>query len=65
MPYHVIPYDVQLANTDQVLVGTAEVPMAAMHAQHTYNVSDLPLKYVAFGHAFRTEAGEWGVSYGM
>ncbi|KAG8747980.1 Serine--tRNA ligase, mitochondrial, partial [Ceratobasidium sp. 428] len=43
-----------------VLAGTAEIPLAALHAQALYNPQDLPRRTVAIGHAFRAEAGARG-----
>eukprot|EP00055_Hartaetosiga_balthica_P008534 m.32097 g.32097 ORF g.32097 m.32097 type:complete len:539 (+) comp6361_c0_seq2:42-1658(+) len=43
------------------LSGTAEVPLAGMWMNHTFlSEDDLPKKYVAFGKAFRCEAGGTG-----
>lgn len=55
------------------LAGTAEIPLAALVAKHTYRMGDgapnvggdvtrhaLPVKLVALGHAFRAEAGARG-----
>ncbi len=47
-------------NTDLNLVGTAEVTMGGYHMNETINEQDLPLKYVALSHCFRTEAGSYG-----
>ena len=52
----------EVANSELALVGTAEIPLASMyHSQELSNLSQ-PLKHVAFGHAFRTEAGGSGLS---
>jgi seryl-tRNA synthetase len=40
------------------LVGTSEVPVAALHAQET--LEELPLRYVAYSTCFRREAGAAG-----
>eukprot|EP00038_Savillea_parva_P014709 m.217078 g.217078 ORF g.217078 m.217078 type:complete len:318 (+) comp28855_c0_seq1:486-1439(+) len=40
-----------------VLVGTAEIPLAALHADDVLPASVLPRRYAAFGHCFRAEAG--------
>ena len=45
---------------DEYLVGTAEIPLMAMHADETFNKSDLPKKYVALTPCFRTEIGSYG-----
>jgi len=47
-------------NTDLNLVGTAEITMGGYHMDETFNEEKLPLKYVAFSHCFRTEAGSYG-----
>ncbi|KAG9076866.1 Serine--tRNA ligase, mitochondrial [Ceratobasidium sp. 370] len=43
-----------------VLAGTAEIPLAALHANALYNPQELPRRTVAVGHAFRAEAGARG-----
>ncbi|KAF8595252.1 seryl-tRNA synthetase [Ceratobasidium sp. AG-I] len=43
-----------------VLAGTAEIPLAALHAQALYIPQTLPRRTVAIGHAFRAEAGARG-----
>ncbi|KNE62410.1 serine-tRNA ligase [Allomyces macrogynus ATCC 38327] len=45
---------------DLVLAATAEVPLAGMYAGATIPRAALPLKMVAFGHAFRAESGARG-----
>jgi len=48
-------------NTDLCLTGTAEIPVAGIFMNETLIASkQLPQKLVAFGHAFRTEAGSSG-----
>ncbi len=47
-------------NTDLNLVGTAEITMGGYHMDEVIREEDLPLKYVAFSHCFRTEAGAYG-----
>eukprot|EP01018_Ginkgo_biloba_P007924 Gb_15950 [translate_table: standard] len=49
-----------IEGTDQCLAGTAEIPVGGMHMDHILAESLLPLKYVAFSHCFRTEAGAAG-----
>jgi seryl-tRNA synthetase len=46
--------------TDLNLVGTAEITMGGYHMDEMINEEKLPLKYVAFSHCFRTEAGSYG-----
>ncbi|MFA6193583.1 MAG: serine--tRNA ligase [Parcubacteria group bacterium] len=47
-------------NTDLNLVGTAEITMGGYHMDEMFDEEKLPLKYVAFSHCFRTEAGSYG-----
>lgn len=42
------------------LVGTSEVPVAAMHSDEILATSQLPLRYAAFSSCFRREAGSYG-----
>jgi seryl-tRNA synthetase len=52
--------------TDLALVGTAEITMLGYHMNETLTAEDLPKKYVAFSHCFRTESGSYGrESYGL
>ena len=43
-----------------VLAGTAEIPLAGMHARQTYEPGALPRKLAGLGRAFRAEAGAGG-----
>jgi seryl-tRNA synthetase len=45
---------------DLYLAGTAEIPLASMHAGEILEPDDLPLRYVAFSTCFRREAGAAG-----
>ncbi len=45
---------------DDFLVGTAEIPLMAMHADETFDLKDLPKKYVGLSSCFRTEIGSYG-----
>ena len=45
---------------DLFLVGTAEVPLAAMHMDEILDDGDLPLRYAGFSTCFRREAGAYG-----
>lgn len=47
-------------NTDLNLVGTAEITMGGYHMDETIPEENLPLKYVALSHCYRTEAGSYG-----
>lgn len=49
-----------IENTDLNLVGTAEITMGGYHMDETIEEIQLPLKYVAFSHCYRTEAGSYG-----
>ncbi|KAI4337669.1 hypothetical protein L6164_016054 [Bauhinia variegata] len=49
-------------DTDQCLIGTAEIPVGGLHMDSILADSLLPLKYVAFSHCFRTEAGAAGTA---
>jgi seryl-tRNA synthetase len=42
------------------LVGTSEVPLAALHADQILDAADLPLRYAGFSTCFRREAGAAG-----
>ena len=44
------------------LTATAEVPLAGIYMDQILAEAQLPIKMVAFGHAFRTEAGAAGAS---
>lgn len=46
--------------TDLNLVGTAEVTMGGYHMNEVLPESELPKKYVALSHCYRTEAGSYG-----
>lgn len=45
---------------DEYLVGTAEIPLMALHSDETFDIKDLPKKYVALTPCFRTEIGSYG-----
>lgn len=48
-----------IENSDLSLVGTAEITMGGYHANEIIDEKNLPLKYVAVSHCFRTEAGAY------
>jgi seryl-tRNA synthetase len=50
----------ELPEDDLYLAGTAEIPVAAIHAGEILSADDLPLRYVAFSPCFRREAGAAG-----
>jgi seryl-tRNA synthetase len=45
---------------DLFLVGTSEVPLAAMHIDEIFEGADLPVRYAGFSTCFRREAGTYG-----
>lgn len=45
---------------DLSLVGTAEITMGGYHMDETIKEDELPKKYAALSHCFRTEAGSYG-----
>ncbi|MEN8113606.1 MAG: serine--tRNA ligase [Actinomycetota bacterium] len=51
-------YSVQ--EDDLYLVGTSEVPLAAMHGDEILSMDELPIRYAAFSTCFRVEAGTYG-----
>ncbi|KAM7518558.1 hypothetical protein LguiB_017520 [Lonicera macranthoides] len=51
-----------IEGSDQCLIGTAEIPVGGIHMDSILPESNLPLKYVAFSHCFRTEAGAAGAA---
>ncbi len=52
--------DTYRVGDEDFLVGTAEIPLMAMHADETFNLKDLPKKYVGMSACFRTEVGSYG-----
>ncbi len=48
-----------IENSDLSLIGTAEITMGGYHMNEVLDEADLPLKYVAVSHCFRTEAGAY------
>eukprot|EP00210_Caulerpa_lentillifera_P002936 g2803.t1 len=53
-------YSVQ--DSDLALAGTAEVPLGGLYMDQIIDEDKLPIKLVAFGHCFRTEAGSPGTA---
>lgn len=51
-----------IEGSDQCLIGTAEIPVGGIHMDAILAETQLPLKYVAFSHCFRTEAGAAGTA---
>lgn len=59
-------YAIEQAEKDKakpplVLAGTAEIPLAGMKANHTFEDAELPLKTVGVSRSYRAEAGARGV----
>jgi seryl-tRNA synthetase len=50
----------RIEQDDLYLVGTSEVPLAAMHMNEILNHKDLPIKYAGYSPCFRREAGSHG-----
>ncbi|MDQ1710891.1 MAG: seryl-tRNA synthetase [Frankiaceae bacterium] len=50
----------KLAGDDLYLVGTSEVPLAAMHMGEILDLSAGPRRYAGFSSCFRREAGSYG-----
>ena len=50
----------RIESDDMYLVGTAEVPLAAMHSDEILPVDSLPRRYVGWSSCFRREAGTYG-----
>ncbi len=50
----------ELPKDELFLVGTAEVPLAAMHLDSIFDADELPVRYAGFSTCFRREAGAAG-----
>jgi len=48
-----------IENTDLSLIGTAEITMGGFHMGDVLPEEELPKKYAAVSHCFRTEAGSY------
>ncbi len=58
-----LPGDVEdfyMTQDGDALSGTAEVPLMAMHSDETFELSDLPKRYLGFSPCYRREAGSHG-----
>ncbi|HZB02374.1 MAG TPA: serine--tRNA ligase [Actinomycetota bacterium] len=58
---------VNVYGTDQddlYLVGTAEVPLSALHMDEILDEASLPLRYAGYSSCFRREAGSYGKDLG-
>ena len=51
-----------IKDSDLALAGTAEVPLGGLYMDQILDEGELPIKMVAFGHCFRTEAGSLGTA---
>ena len=49
---------------DLYLVGTSEVPLAALHMDEILDEGNLPLRYAGYSTCFRREAGSYGKDLG-
>ena len=49
-----------IENTEQCLVGTAEITLGGIYRNKVIDENKLPIKMVGFSHCFRTEAGAAG-----
>ena len=50
----------RIESDDLYLVGTSEVPLAALHSDEILNADQLPLRYAGWSSCFRREAGSYG-----
>lgn len=50
----------ELQNDDLCLTGTAEIPLAALYANHEFSNTELPLNVVGLSRSYRAEAGAAG-----
>jgi seryl-tRNA synthetase len=50
----------RIESDDLYLVGTSEVPLAAMHSDEIIDAAELPLRYAGWSSCFRREAGSYG-----
>ena len=50
----------EIPKDDLYLVGTSEVPLAALHSNEILDIESLPLRYAGFSTCFRREAGTYG-----
>ena len=52
--------DTYKVGEEEYLVGTSEIPLMALHADETFDLKELPKKYVGISSCFRTEIGSYG-----
>ena len=50
----------EIPNDELYLVGTSEVPLAALHSNEILDATGLPIRYAGFSTCFRREAGTYG-----
>lgn len=50
----------RIESDDVYLVGTSEVPLAAMHMDEILSADKLPMRYAGYSSCFRREAGTYG-----
>jgi seryl-tRNA synthetase len=50
----------RIESDDLYLVGTSEVPLAAMHMDEILNAKELPIRYAGYSPCYRREAGSHG-----
>ena len=50
----------EIPNDELFLVGTSEVPLAALHSNEIVEIDNLPVIYAGFSTCFRREAGTYG-----
>jgi seryl-tRNA synthetase len=50
----------RIEQDDMYLVGTSEVPLAAMHMDEILSYKELPIKYAGYSPCYRREAGSHG-----
>jgi len=50
----------RIEQDDMYLVGTSEVPLAAMHMDEILNNKELPIRYAGYSPCYRREAGSHG-----
>ena len=50
----------EIPNDELFLVGTSEVPLAALHSNEIVDIDNLPIRYAGFSTCFRREAGTYG-----
>jgi len=50
----------EIPNDDLYLVGTSEVPLAALKSDEILSIENLPIRYAGFSTCFRREAGTYG-----